>query len=683
MESLLPATATSELDLVLNLSVPPTEPPLLHIRVVPPKEGPRKPCAIICVVDTSGSMNEASMIEDTGEKTAYSRLDLVKHSVKTTVHMLGPGDYFALVSFDNQPKVVLPLQEVTEGLKMKVADAMTAMVPDGSTNIGDALVAGLNVAAGSICEKMNTSVWLFTDGQSNVNPNGLPEVIVKKYLEGHTWHPIINTFGFGYDLDSNMLMELSELGKGVYGFTPDCNFMGTIFVNGIANTLAVVESKATIKVVCEGVPSAVPAPLPKLSVSEEKLPKTKSQMRKEKKKKRQLKAVSKSAVDADGLIHVGNIQYGQPRDFIVGLQVPKATVKLTYGGKTVTKTVEGETISDKDEFHKAYCRNMYCELLVRGLKFYKADKSTEFLTRITEIIKGSPVAGTDDMKALLKDIISEDPNQGRVSKAFSDLARFERWGGHYVRSIVRAHQMQQCHNFKDPGVQLYGGKLFKDLQDKAEMVFCSLPAPVGSLATSPKAAPAAAAAPDPVAPSMDYYYNCSGGCFDGNGEILLADGTKKLVKEVVAGDSLATANGKAAVKVKCVVRFEIKRTLEMICLNGLLITPKHPVRVSGKWVKPSEIGKPRNQFVDYIYNFVLESGHVATINGVEVVTLGHEMREAGVAHLYYGTQKVVRDLQKMTGWDQGKVVVKKLRKLRDPFNGTLMRLEGITEAEEC
>lgn len=37
--------------------------------------------------------------------------------------------------------------------------------------------------------------------------------------------------------------------------------------------------------------------------------------------------------------------------------------------------------------------------------------------------------------------------------------------------------MQLCNNFKDPGIQHYGGKLFTYLRDKADDTFINLPAP--------------------------------------------------------------------------------------------------------------------------------------------------------------------------------------------------------------
>ena len=61
------------------------------------------------------------------------------------------------------------------------------------------------------------------------------------------------------------------------------------------------------------------------------------------------------------------------------------------------------------------------------------------------------------------------------------FGRFKhKWGMHYTRSLLCAHKLQQvrifadnclvctrahtvcqCHNYKDPSVQLYGGAMFK------------------------------------------------------------------------------------------------------------------------------------------------------------------------------------------------------------------------------
>lgn len=56
----------------------------------------------------------------------------------------------------------------------------------------------------------------------------------------------INTFGFGYALDSQMLYDISALGDGYFGYIPDCTMVGTIFVNFLASSLSTAIKKLTI-----------------------------------------------------------------------------------------------------------------------------------------------------------------------------------------------------------------------------------------------------------------------------------------------------------------------------------------------------------------------------------------------------------------------------------------------------
>merc|ERR1719329_1499421 len=83
-------------------------------------------------------------------------------------------------------------------------------------------------------------------------------------------------------------------------------------------------------------------------------------------------------------------------------------------------------------------------------------------------------------------------------EALSKDEWYAKWGVHYLPSLMCAHLSQQCNNFKDPGVQAYGGGLFANLRDEADDIFCSLP--------PPKPTARAAAPPAPVAPSANYTY---------------------------------------------------------------------------------------------------------------------------------------------------------------------------------
>lgn len=121
---------------------------------------------------------------------------------------------------------------------------------------------------------------------------------------------------------------------------------------------------------------------------------------------------------------------------------------------------------------------------------------------------------------------------------------------------------------------------------------------------------------------MQVYYNAGGGCLHGSGKVLLADGSAKLVKNVARGDRLM-GSGKvlAVVKIKCTE--EVTQFVEL--QGGLLITPSHPIWLEQeqRWAKPKTLRAPHFRRCAAVYNFVLDSGHTAIVNGVRCVTLGH------------------------------------------------------------
>merc|ERR1719160_411432 len=74
-----------------------------------------------------------------------------------------------------------------------------------------------------------------------------------------------------------------------------------------------------------------------------------------------------------------------------------------------------------------------------------------------------------------------------MTKALQGRDRFNRWGMHYLRALIRAHQLQTCTNFMDPGLQVYGGTVFKALRDEGDSIFLKLPPPKPAKAPAPAA----------------------------------------------------------------------------------------------------------------------------------------------------------------------------------------------------
>lgn len=54
--------------------------------------------------------------------------------------------------------------------------------------------------------------------------------------------------------------------------------------------------------------------------------------------------------------------------------------------------------------------------------------------------------------------------------------------------------------------------------------------------------------------------------------------------------------------------------------------------------------------MDYIYNLVLEAGHMIDISGVLAVTLAHGFKDEARAHTFWGTERVVEVLQLQREW---------------------------------
>ena len=71
---------------------------------ITPPPGRRVPVDLIAVVDTSGSMQvDAALRDDSGRETetGFTNLCIVKHALRTVLHMLNPQDQFSLVTYSS------------------------------------------------------------------------------------------------------------------------------------------------------------------------------------------------------------------------------------------------------------------------------------------------------------------------------------------------------------------------------------------------------------------------------------------------------------------------------------------------------------------------------------------------------------------------------------------------------
>jgi len=229
---------------------------------------------------------------------------------------------------------------------------------------------------------------------------------------------------------------------------------------------------------------------------------------------------------------------------------------------------------------------------------------------------------------------------------------------------LRAHLLQCCNNFKDPGVQHYGGDLFKATRDRVDDTFMKLPPPKPSKTKPPPPTTSTRSGSHTTTSSVSSYsyqpvnmsaYNSySNVCFEGHCSVKMANKTVKQCQDIKKDDLVVSSNGTVS-KVICVIKSLCKgNKADLVELQGgLLVTPWHPVRIGNVWKFPADIGVTKQRDCPAVYNFVLESGHVMIINDIECVTLGHGLKEPVVDHDYFGSDRVVSDLRKFDSWSHG------------------------------
>ncbi|KAJ3430310.1 hypothetical protein M0812_23314 [Anaeramoeba flamelloides] len=622
---------------------------------------------IIAVVDVSGSMSSEAKIQNTQGQTesdGLSYLDLVKHACNTIIENC--SGRFGLVSYHSTAKVELPLTAMKGKQKRKKAkDAVAGLEPLNTTNIWDGLYNALEIVRSNNCQ--NAHILLLTDGVPNVNPPKGECFMLRSYLDKNNLDCCVHTFGFGYQLKTKLLVDLSKIGNGTFSFIPDGGFVGTCFINALSNIMVTKTTHAVLKIEkMNGVEFA----------------------------EKQFFEFTPS--NWGMTIPINHIHHGQPRHILIkhtfpkeGFEVGSNTTTYLNAYLEYTDTISNETKNTENtgnviveandvNIKKQFFRNEFVQL-IQECQTIAIKKGFLKMSRLQELL-----VDNDFLEALSKDA-------KEVKNALSRKDWYQRWGKHYLPSLCSAHRGEYCNNFKDPGVQFYGGKGFKKIQDLIHEAFCKMKPPTPSVNQrrsnnySSKKKKTRTRVID-----MTRYNNSCNPCFHGNCTVSMDKNKTKLIKDLKAGDVLH--NG---AKVTCVVKTVCHQgKTDLVTIGDLIITPWHPISKNGQWVFPCEIQTPIYQPCDHVYSFVLDSKHTMNIGGHDCVTFGHGFKSPVVerayyptesckkyiqesssssspcvkdtfkssvlAHNYFGTEKVINDLKKMNGWEQGEILLKSI-----------------------
>lgn len=628
-----------------------------------------KPSNFICVLDVSGSMSDSSSYRNDPEASKFSKMDLVKHSVNTIRHCLRPEDKLSIITFSHGANEVLALTHMNEDGKLLATRTLNMIHEGGSTNLWSGLLLSMNeLGKLGIQDEYNNFIILLTDGEPTDNP---PRGIYNEFLSNVTKSPLfcnLHTIGYGYGLDSTLLFNLAKSGNGLFAHIPDFSMCNTVFINLLSNCLATAITNVNMKFKSiSGIQNTLTIPDYVLNGM---IPPNQTQ---------------------SNQISLGPIQSEQPRNFIFEAQIEdfnkfKFDLEFEYGNKIVNYTINtantftgsknskeiidlssntfkqkewadqvNEIFSSSDTVYQVF-KTLLCDIINRGLQSSgnnaslkktceELDNLCDWIGQIKNIANSQ--ANKNKLDALLLNIKSPEANYGQIHKAFSNEEWFNRWGIHYLKYFVRSHELQICSNFKDTSLQLYGGTLFKELRTEIEDIFSSIPIPQPSRSSTPF-----------TGNFQQTFYTASGPCFDGNGRVKMATCPDVLVKNLKKGDMILNSDGDVAMVV-CIIKTIVKHgNLPMVLINGLRVTPYHPIKHNGKWVHPCTIKEPTVVHCDTIYNFVLDKHHIITINNTDAITLGHNVTDDSVlAHPFFGSQRVIENLKSNSGWENGLIVI--------------------------
>lgn len=203
----------------------------------------RHPIDLALVIDRSGSMS--------GEP-----LMAAKAAAREAVSMLLPGDRVAVVAFDDQVRVALPLTGVAAGTH-HIDAAIDSIAAGGSTNLFGGWVEGMSQVINAVTPERVARVALLSDGHAN---HGVTQadLIAIDVAEAARLGVTTSVFGFGRHYDEALLRAVADAGGGNYIFIEDVSQTVDAFQQELASVSALRGRNVRLAVVGTGVGIRLP-----------------------------------------------------------------------------------------------------------------------------------------------------------------------------------------------------------------------------------------------------------------------------------------------------------------------------------------------------------------------------------------------------------------------------------------
>jgi Mg-chelatase subunit ChlD len=632
------------------------------------------PLDIVTVIDISGSMSSPAYVMQNGMNTdvGFTILDITKHSLKMILNSLTPIDRISIITFSSDAKVLCNLTNVIPSNNNYLVNLINNLKVEGATNIWAGINEGLKQfeTSNNTLNNRISAIMFLTDGIPSSHllpPKGIINTLERKianYNEKNIIIPNIYTYGFGYSLDTELLVDIAKIGNGNFSFIPDSGFVGTVLINSLAYIKTKINSDICLdfKNTCNNFLTNA-------------------------------KSYNMSLVNNKK--YIKSIHYGHNLSYI--FKITNENLKLC--NDILSFTITYKTLNNNKKQIVSSFKYLECENISN--EDFDIEISREDLIETLD---------TNNYNLLVNYINDYEKkyknNNNNIVKDFKEQiiqsiqnTNYQRWGKNYINSFREAHRDKRCNNFKDSSIQSYGGELFNKIVEELNDIYDNLPAPIpsntvyndiGNNRTISTTWGATRGVSSPI--NFSQSFNCQdNGCFHGDTNIIMSDYSIKKIKDIKKGDKLLDKDNKVStvvclIKMKCTNNKCFLTEIKGI-KNNLLITPFHPVI---DVTYPSTIGKNTNNYnwvfpytismnstfvdCDYIYNLVLDINHNIIAENTVCVTLGHNFNSNFViSHDYFGSHKVIDDLSKLNGYENGLIYLEGNYIERDVNTGRVIK----------
>lgn len=613
---------------------------------------------IVLIIDRSGSMTQSVSTKSENGSTieaGFSIQDIVNHAAKTITNTLNDNDRITIISFDNNIEIVgEPFMKTTNDNKKIICRKIDTIKPGGQTAIWNAIKKGVQCINERRDKSRNASIMILTDGAPNISPaRGEVETLKREKKENVINMPIY-TFGFGYALQKNLLYELSKHGDGAFGHISDGGMIATVFNNFIANIMCTL--CINVKLVFKFANNQIMNQLIDI----------------------------KNPVKGDFIyniderqntitINICSVQVQQYKSILLNLNrnimndLDKISYYLIYENKNeVIETHETSLniVDVNNIFNNVndYYRYEMINLIktASNLRFTDCDP-TSSISSFIELVKEDKHIEKEFQENMIKTL--SDQVSKSVSMKIEERNYFAKWGEFYIEQLIRALNQQIKPNFKDNVCFQFGGEYFNNLVDKSSDIFDTMPPPIPSntshnnyssyssmgysyrgLSTTPH---------QPI--HMSTFNDQNGGCFSGHCLVRTQNNQFIQIKNLEKNTTIITfdpENDYKEVTAKVVglikINYKCKKQLIKFINTNLEITNYHPIfnDSTKTWVFPINEDSMSIELTqeNSVYNVVLDKYHIIEVNSVKCITLGHNYEFDVLAHPYFGSKKVIEDL---------------------------------------